>query len=176
MCLSTSAVEQNLLDAWSITPQGQLVAQHLREILGKRENFSKGREHFDYVSQSLNCQKIIYVADAVAEIESGAEYRSEFNIIPVGFANVITVKQVLEAVQAVLQSLSDGVGAEVPYPLLDSERVIDGGKISLPSRSELESALLAAGADSVVEGTKDSIAAALRSYLASREEKFRAYP
>jgi hypothetical protein len=164
----TSAVEQDVLDTWSHSQQGAMIASYLREILGKRHNFSKGRDHFEYVSRCLGNQKIYYVADATAEIQTGKEHSQEYNIVPIGFGNVITVDRVLEAFKLVSQALTVcGVDA-IPFPIAVDDIQIDGAKISLPTEHEIEICLCKAGAESVVTGTKQKIIQNLREYFEER--------
>jgi phosphoglycolate phosphatase-like HAD superfamily hydrolase len=164
----TSAVEQDVLDTWSHSQQGLTIAPYLTEILGKRHNFSKGRDHFEYVSRVLGNQKIYYVADATAEIQTGKEYSQDYNIAPIGFGNVITVDRVLEAVKLVSQALIEcGIG-KIPFPISVQEIQVDGVKISLPTEHEASITLCKAGAESVITGTKAKIMQNLRRYFEER--------
>jgi hypothetical protein len=164
----TSAVEQDVLDTWSQSEQGVMIAPYLREILGKRHNFSKGRDHFEYVSRGLGNQKIYYVADATAEIQTGKQYSQEYNITPIGFGNVITVDRVLEAFKLVSQALTVCSVDTIPLPIAVEEIQVDGAKISLPTEHEIEITLCKAGAESVVTGTKQKIIQNLRGYFEER--------
>lgn len=155
----TSAVEQSVLYSWSKSEQGMVIAPYLSEILGRREGFIKGRDHF--FSISIACQKNLCFSDAVAEVKSSREYAREFNITPVGFANVITVEAVKKALSLVLEF----VEAE-NRTLIDTElKDFDSSLIRLPDSRELVSSLRAAGASHVVTGSADEIFGNLRHYL-----------
>ena len=164
----TSAVEQGVLGTWSHSQQGLTIAPYLTEILGKRHNFSKGRDHFEYVSRGLGIQKIYYVADATAEIQTGKEFSQDYNITPIGFGNVITVDRVLEAVNLVSQALIVCGADTIPFRISVQEIQVDGAKISLPSEHEIETALCKAGAESVVTGAQAKILQNLRKYFEER--------
>ncbi|MBX9669764.1 MAG: hypothetical protein K2X93_19225 [Candidatus Obscuribacterales bacterium] len=161
----TSAVEQEVLNAWSRSEQGQRIARSLKEILGQRDGFTKGRDHFAYVSEKHGAERIFYVADAVLEIQTGNGHSSEFNITPVGFGNVITVERVMEAVCIASNAASACDASKVPYPI--SFPSVDEKKIQLPDSETISSSLTAAGAHTVVSGTKDSIMEDLRNYFES---------
>ncbi len=160
----TSAVEQKILDEWLLGQKGREIADYLHEVLGKRENFSKGRDHFEHVSR-LGNKTIYYVADATSEIQTGARYSQDYNIVPVGFANVITVERVLEAVEHVKKALR----ACAPNPLLVSNPVqsteLDPTKIIVPDQKAVQLSLTEAGAQQVVEGTGASFMQNLRHYF-----------
>jgi phosphoglycolate phosphatase-like HAD superfamily hydrolase len=164
----TSAVEQDVLDTWSQGQQGLMTAPYLKEILGKRDNFSKGRDHFEYVSRGLSNQRIFYVADAAAEIQTGKQYSQEYNIIPIGFGNVITVERVLEAVELVSQALIACGIDTIPCPISVEEIQVDAARINLPDEHEVESALSKAGAESVITGTREEIMQNLRGFFEER--------
>jgi phosphoglycolate phosphatase-like HAD superfamily hydrolase len=164
----TSAVEQDVLDAWSHNQQGSMIAPYLKEILGKRHNFSKGQSHFQYVSQDLGCENIYYVADATAEIQSGTAYSEKYNITPVGFGNVITVGRVMEAIKLVSQAIIVCGVDKIPMPISAQQIQVDGAKISLPDERGIEIALCQAGAISVVTGSSDTIVQNLRGYFEER--------
>lgn len=163
----TSAVEQKILDEWLLGRQGREIADYLHEVLGRRENFSKGRDHFEYVSR-LGNQKIYYVADAISEIQTGSRFSQAYNIVPVGFGNVITVERVLEAVEHVKQALC----ACAPNPLLLSNPAqsaqLDLTEIKLPDQKTVDSSLTAAGAQHVVEGSGATLMQNLRHYFESQ--------
>lgn len=168
----TSAVEQEVLDAWSYSPQGQLICGRtglITEILGRRPNFCKGRDHFKYVSDWLSgtvsqpepepelVKTIYYVADAVSEIKQGREYSSEFSIVPIGFAHHIDSAQVLAAaalVKASLEKLLASGAITVSSSSSSSsslERLaLDESQLELPSAAALEASLREAGAAHVV--------------------------
>lgn len=161
----TSAVEQEVLNTWSTGQQGTQIAPYLIEILGSRKGFSKGKDHFEYVLQSLNVDKIFYVADAPAEIEAAREYADQFSIVPVGFANVITLDRVFDAVSLVSRTSAASAGPTVPFPMALSEIQIEETAISLPDGPAVIHALKRAGADAVVSGEPEQIMQNLRSYF-----------
>lgn len=162
----TSAVEQEVLDAWAQSPQGRLICGRpglMTEILGRRPSFCKGRDHFKYVSDWLSgtvshpepelVKTIYYVADAVSEIKQGRQYSSEFSIVPIGFAHHIDSAQVLTAAALVKASLEKLVasGAIVVNSSSSSERLaLDESQLELPSAAALEASLRQAGAAQVV--------------------------
>ncbi len=159
----TSAIEQDVIDTWSRSAQGQEIALSLKEILGKREGFTKGRDHFAYVSEKLGAERIYYVADAVSEIQTGKELSSQFNITAIGFGNVITVKRVMEAVGIVAKAAESCDRSKVQNPI--GSYPVDAKMIRLPDAGTISSSLTSAGAHSVVSGTKDSIIQNLRNYF-----------
>jgi len=161
----TSAVEQDVLDTWGENLQGRMIARYLTEILGKRPNFSKGRDHFDYVWRVLNKPKIYYVADATAEIQTAKEYAQDYNITAIGFGNVITVDQVLAAVKLVSRALTACGIDRVPFPMAVQQIHVDGAKVTLPTAQEIETTLCKAGAESVISGTRETIMHNLRGYF-----------
>lgn len=91
----TSAVEQEVLDAWHMSPAGKRIAPYLKEILGNRPHFAKGRDHFEYVYSRLGNRNIYYVADATSEIKTGREFSQTHHVVPVGFGYEITIERVL---------------------------------------------------------------------------------
>lgn len=169
----TSAVEQEVLDAWAYSPQGRLICSRsgpITEILGRRPNFCKGRDHFRYVSDWLSgtvshlqpdlVKTIYYVADAVSEIKQGREFSAEFSIVPIGFAHHIDSAQVLAAASLVKASLEKLVASGAIAVNLSSsssssssssERLaLDESQLELPSAADLEASLRQAGAAHVV--------------------------
>lgn len=162
----TSAVEQAVLDAWACSPQGRQICSRsgpIAEILGRRPNFCKGRDHFRYVSDWLSgtvsqpqpdlVKAIYYVADAVSEIKQGREFSVEFSIVPIGFAHHIDSALVLAAAALVKASLEKLVasGAIAVSSSSSSERLIlDESQLELPSAEALEASLRQAGAAHVV--------------------------
>ena len=163
----TSAVEQSVLDSWSLTAPGQMIAPYLTAILGKRPGLTKGREHFEYALSQYDCSKIYYVADANAEIVSAKEYASTGNITALGFAHVITKARVMLAVDKVLQAASK---CKPNLPAFEQDLAtikVDSAELVLSGQDELVSALTEAGAESVVSGDCQKIMANLRSYFAS---------
>ncbi len=156
----TSAIEQNILDDWAKSAQGQPLIAGLAEILGKRPDLTKGRDHFAYVREKYAISKMIYVADAVSEIETARKLAPELGIIAVGFANVIQRAQVEEAFQLVRRvALSHPAG----YAVRDIS--FDADKLHLPSAIETEQALSMAGADCVITGEPWTIMNNLRQYF-----------
>ncbi|MBP9093309.1 hypothetical protein KBI23_19965, partial [bacterium] len=166
----TSAVEQEVLDAWADSSQGRLISCRpglITEILGRRPNFCKGRDHFKYVSDWLSetvshpqpelVKTIYYVADAVSEIKQGREFSDEFSIVPIGFAHHIDGAQVLTAASVVKASLEKLVASGAinvtssSSSSSSSERLtLDESELELPSAAALEASLREAGAAHVV--------------------------
>lgn len=169
----TSAVEQEVLDAWAYSPQGRLICSRsgpITEILGRRPNFCKGRDHFRYVSDWLSgtvshpqpdlVKTIYYVADAVSEIKQGREFSAEFSIVPIGFAHHIDSAQVLAAASLVKASLEKLVASGAIAVNLSSSSsssssssgrlALDESQLELPSAAALEASLRQAGAAHVV--------------------------
>lgn len=177
----TSAVEQEVLNAWSASPQGMAVRDYLVEVLGRRPNFNKGRDHFDFVSRKLGHQRLFMIADAAAEIRASRENAADFNITTIGFANSITVEDVRNAFELVKAALSTlrterTANQSLPaslFPQRMTEQVLIAHmptelcteRIWLPERHELEDSLHRAGADTVVGGTGNSIMSTLRTCL-----------
>lgn len=159
----TSAVDQAVLDQWQLSDQGNLVAPYLNEVLGKRENFCKGPDHFEYIEREFHVRKMFYVADAIAEIQTGRAFADRFNISPIGFAHVITRESLLEALTIVRQL----DGSEMGTP---SEVQLDSLSkfVAVPGAQELDSALRNAGADHVVTGVPATLVADLKEYLFER--------
>lgn len=158
----TSAVEQNVLDDWAKTSQGRLVMPHLTEVIGKRSaDFEKGRAHFEYIVRRYQVGSIHYVADAEAEIATGAKYSKEFNINTVGFAHVITASQVRTACAQVLsayQQLTKSGGH-------CEEIELDDNKLALPNEATLQKSLRSAGAMHIVAGAANRIMRDLSGYF-----------
>ena len=151
----TSAVEQSVLDQWAKSVQGGQLTAHLTEILGKRDRFNKGRDHFAHVFSQYGVERIFYVADAVAEIRSGATFAEQFAISPIGFANVISAAKIKEAYQLVL-------GEHEKLLLSKGESCvafgdIDESALCLPGEAALANMLKAAGATFVVGGEANHI-------------------
>ncbi len=158
----TSAVEQEVLDDWARSAQGRKVSGKpglITEILGRRPNFCKGRDHFQYVSDWLTesfpepetVKTIYYIADAVSEIRQGREFSDEFSIVPIGFANHIDSGQIQAAADLVQKSLekliaSGKVDVASPQPSF----TLDASQLELPSAAALVANLRQAGAAQVV--------------------------
>lgn len=167
-CLNfiTSAVEQNVLDEWSKTEQARSIASSMDEILGWRSpDISKGRGHFAYVQNTYGVERIIYVADAVAEIADGYLNSEEFAVVPIGFANVITAETLARAYDVVLPEFLKI--AELPEGDLQ-EFSLEFAKLSLPDQNSLQSALTEAGAAHVVSGAPEDIMGNLSLLLGNR--------
>ncbi|MBI2665720.1 HAD family hydrolase [Candidatus Woesearchaeota archaeon] len=158
----SSAVDQEVLDRWRETAQGKVISDYLCEILGSRSGFQKGRDHFAYI-QSQGATKIYYIADAVSEIRTGNECR-DCGVVPVGFANVITGKRVVEAFEK-LRKATPGVDTTPLYPMEIS--TIDSDRLALPEVSKLESGLIQAGARKIISSNKQNIMLNLKDYFVS---------
>jgi hypothetical protein len=159
-------VEQAVLDAWAQSQQGELIAPYLTEIMGRRTNFVKGADHFKYVSQQIDGGPIYYVCDAVSEISTGNQLRNEFNIIPMGFANVIDRPQVMHAAKLVSEAIPTcASSSSIPFPI--DELLVNEDLLSLPNNVQLEAELEAAGARHVATGSASEIVGDLRGYLAN---------
>lgn len=151
----TSAVEQPVLDVWLASNQGKVVEPYLEQALGSKESFRKGRDHFAYVSEMVQGQPIIYVADAPAEIRAANEYATEFNIIPVGFGYVIEASNVLQAASAI-ELVAKDIAAENNLEFLVPLNVI-AHALNLPSAGAVVEELRDAGAKHVVRGSESEI-------------------
>ncbi len=143
----TSAVEQKILDQWLTSEQGQYMEPLLNETLGRRDNLSKGEEHFRYVSQLVDGQPIYYVADAEFEIKQAASLKQDFNIMPIGFSHFIDIKDILKAEKLVRTACS----APRVSLKLTTEGAIDCNELILPSQKTIRENLLNAGAVAVVD-------------------------
>jgi|GEM_PF-1607322 len=187
----TSAVEQEVLDAWAYSPQGRQICSRsgpISEILGRRPNFCKGRDHFKYVSEWLTktayqpeselIKTIYYVADAVSEIKQGREFSAEFSIVPIGFAHHIDSAQVLAAaslVKASLEkllasgvvSLASSSSSSSSSSSLTDRLSLDERQLELPSAEALEASLRQAGATHVVRNF-DELRSSLDPQFATR--------
>jgi phosphoglycolate phosphatase-like HAD superfamily hydrolase len=168
----TSAVEQSVLDDWIETPQGAAIRPWLTEILGKRQDFSKGRDHFQHVATLCGNGPIYCVADAVSEIAVARKYSDDFHITPTGFAYVVGREQVLTAVKQVQQSLvslddcrpqSAQISDEwdSAFRRLASAKV-EADALSLLDASAIELSLKSAGASRLALGAEDKIMDCLR--------------
>ncbi len=165
----TSAVEQDVLDQWSYSQTGSIISPYLQQILGKRYKFSKGRDHFKYVSQGLGHERIYHVADAPTEIQTARDFSRDYNIVPVGFGNVITVDRVLFAVQLVSEALCLCGTENIPFPISKAEIHVDAAKIHMMAEDEISMALQNAGAESVITGTSNRIMHNLRTFFEDNE-------
>ncbi|HEY9731738.1 MAG TPA: hypothetical protein V6C89_07490 [Drouetiella sp.] len=161
----SSAVEQSVLDAWVRGPQGSKIADSLTEIMGKRERFAKGKDHFRHVSE-LGCQRIFYVADAISEVRTANAHSHQYNIIPIGFANEIKTAHVLNAVEMVKQELAKLADSDKPEAAKDLLRLeIDSSKIVCPDPVLHRQSLVAEGAVEVIEGCREDLMPNLRKYF-----------
>ncbi|MDR3613828.1 MAG: hypothetical protein P4L53_09675 [Candidatus Obscuribacterales bacterium] len=158
----TSAVEQTVLDRWGASDQALSIAPYLAEILGWRStDFCKGAGHFEYVRKHYGVERIIYVADAVAEIASGFQYGHTFGVVPVGFAALISREKVMHAFTLVLQAQRD-LGLTQPGGCIFS---IEPDSLSLPNQDQLDWSLKNAGAARLVSGSADRIMSNLEELL-----------
>ena len=161
----TSAVEQSVLDTWSNSLQGKTISPYLTQILGKREGFTKGRDHFEHVRR-LGHRQIFYVADAAAEIATGKQYCAQFNIVLVGFANVVTAARVMEASKLLGALILKQSAANItPHPVESKKLTVDINKIHLANKLTIEASLKEAGADCVIGGSPQSIMQSLRDFF-----------
>jgi hypothetical protein len=167
-CLNfiSSAVDQAVLSDWGASDQAWIVLPFLTEILGWRSaDISKGRGHFNYVFKNYDVERIIYVADAVAEIADGHKNSDEFGVLPIGFANIITPEAVAKAFDLVLE-----VFLAIPnLPSGDlSPFTLEFDKLILPDQVELEGSLKNAGATYIVGGPPEDIMSNLNLLLANQ--------
>lgn len=159
----TSAVEQPVLDRWLTTSQGRLTAKFLERVLGSREGFRKGRDHFQFVSESAGGEPVIYVADAPAEMRDASKNADEFNIIPIGFGYVIEPRNILQAayvIELAAEEFAADNDLEFTTPLSVYAEVLE-----LPTEETIVSELKAAGAKHVVTGSETEIIQNLRELL-----------
>ena len=168
----TSALEQDLLDSWFAGPQGRQIAGSLEAVLGKHGNFTKGRAHFQYVSE-LGYERIYYVADAVFEISTSAKFAHEFNLVPIGFGNEIDKDTVFEAVQIVHET-AQRIRADLKLSERGDSKInslntdLEDLKAKLVDPHTDPKLLADAGARVVVEGAKGTLMHHLRKYFESQ--------
>jgi len=156
----TSAVNQKVLDEWKkYDDKGRLISPYLTEILGARDGFVKGKDHFAYIVNKYEIEKIYYVADAVSEIETGKQYSRIFNIVPIGFAHVITVNDVMKGVEIVKKAVRR------LYNIDTKDLNVEQNKIALPDEDATMSSLKNAGAEKVITEGKEGIMRSLRNYF-----------
>jgi hypothetical protein len=134
----------------------------LMEILGRRPNFFKGTDHFEYVSDTVKPDCIYYVADAVSELLTVLANKERFKIVSIGFSYCIDKPQVMEAVRLVNQTLSNFPPGAIPYP---EDLEVDETKLKVPEEYQLADSLRGAGADHVAGGDANEIFANLRQYF-----------
>ncbi len=156
----TSAVSQEVLNGWEKhDDKGRLISPYLTEILGAGENFVKGKDHFNYIVNEYKIEKIYYVADAVSEIKTVRQYSNVFNIVPIGFAHVITINDVMKGVRIV---------KEVTKQLYDvdtKDLKVNKNRIILSAENEINISLQSAGAKEVIIEGKEGIMRSLRYYF-----------
>ncbi len=158
----TSAVEQEVLDKWAQSPQGKLISPNLMEILGRRPNFFKGTDHFEYVSDTVKPDCIYYVADAVSELLTVLANKERFKIVSIGFSYCIDKPQVMEAVSLVKKTVAGFSPGEIPFL---EEIEVDESRLQVPEEYQLADSLRSAGADHVVGGDSHEIFPNLRKYF-----------
>ena len=146
----TSAVRQEILEAWGQTTQGQKVAPYL-ELLGDGYKGKKSEGHFKYI-QAQGATQIYSVADARSEIQAAAAFGNH----PIGFANVITSQRIEEAYHR-MKSLANEHWKLPPNLRLKQLRP--------PTDTKLLTTLSLAGAKTVVRGSRNSIVSSLRGYF-----------
>jgi len=155
----TSAVEQPVLDIWAEVGAGQEIKPYLTEILGKRPDFFKGRDHFLHIDQLTGGGGNLFIADAPAEIAMASQLGREMNIVPIGFAHAIAKERVLEALvlaKELCDEHHDDWLVMPPYDLVGLTDVSEN-LIYLPDPGQLVDALMEAGAALVVAGETNSI-------------------
>lgn len=158
----TSAVEQEVLDKWAQSAQGKLISPKLMEILGRRPNFFKGTDHFEYVSDTVKPDVIYYVADAVSELLTVLANKERFKIVSIGFSYCIDKPQVMEAVSLVKKTVAGFPPESIPY---FEELSVDENKLKVPEEYQLADSLRGAGADHVAGGDAGEIFSGLRRYF-----------
>lgn len=159
----TSAVEQEVLDLWRGSPQGSVVSGFLHEILGHRQNFEKGPDHFRFVSRELGHERLFMIADAPAEIILGHRYAKEFDITLIGFANLVVAADICDAFEIVGAALDSCKREHDMFS--DPPAAVNPERVVLPNRAELENTLSRVGAHRIVGGTREEIMGNLRSCL-----------
>jgi hypothetical protein len=158
----TSAVDQPILDEWADSAQGLQLAPQLTELLGRRPNFNKGKDHFSYVHKHYGVKKIFYVADATAEIQCGAQYSQEFNIVPIGFAHSINSKKISQAYNLIIAILHKELAPNHERQVL---LTLEETNLSLPDEQTLKLMLYNAHAADVIGGSSDKIINNLVQYF-----------
>ena len=101
---------------------------------------------------------IYYVADAADEIVTAISCNG-YNVVPVGFAHVITPERVAEAYARVRAFQKE------PYLPRSTPEKIDPARLKLPDGQQLTAALRDSGARTVVTGSREEIMAHLRTYF-----------
>lgn len=170
----SSAIEQEVLDHWLTSEQGLALAPHLTEVLGKREAFAKGKEHFAHVAKLRQRQPpepILYVADARQEILQAKSCQTSFNLFIVGFAHCLKKEKFARADELILTSIKGhrhliesplGVYLSTEAGRADEQGArLDLNVLEIPA----DSGLADAGADLLVEGADSEIFNLLRQKL-----------
>ncbi len=142
----TSAVEQQILDQWLTSKQGLEAAPYLEETLGRRNNFVKGADHFEYVRKIVDWAPIYYIADAEFEIKQAASIKQANNLVPLGFAHCTDSDQIRQA-QSLVRTACSVVASQWQFAFLDT---IDCNNLILPTQEAIRENLLKAGAVAVV--------------------------
>ena len=94
-----------------------------------------------------------------------SNYAHQFNITPIGFANVITIDKIIADLKNVYE-LTKSLPVLPPYPLTTLPK-LKADEILLPDQDELIKALYANGAKVVVSAdASNSIVDNLKAYLA----------
>lgn len=145
----TSAVDQKSLDAWQASEQGQQLDGAIHNILGSKDGFTKGRDHFEFVARQ-GYTKIIYVADAALEIRQAKAVANELPLQTIGFANVITPSCISKAMKRI--KFANPSDPNVPESNEDS-----ASAVVLPTQEHLKKTLSESGCDQIAEGSSDEI-------------------
>ncbi len=143
----TSAVEQEVLDQWLHGEQGLETALFFDEILGRRDSFTKGADHFRYVANLVGGQPIDYIADAEFEIRQASALSQEFNLRPVGFAHHIDIEQIMIS-ERLVRTACSALSFDAKCDAID---MIDCSKLVLPPLKTIRNNLFNAGAAAVVD-------------------------
>jgi len=156
----TSAIDQPILDEWaSHDAGGRKVAPYLTEILGARPGFAKGRDHFSHMEKKYGIKRIYYVADAVSEIKTGAELAGDYGIIPVGFAHVVTINDILKGIGLVSRIVEKFFGANLKKININPQ------KIKLYTEDKIVESLKNAGAHKIIVRGTQGMLYSLKQYF-----------
>jgi phosphoglycolate phosphatase-like HAD superfamily hydrolase len=153
----TSAIRQETLDEWARGTQGREVSGYLREILGKRQDFAKGRSHFSHI-RGHGAPRIYYVADAIREIIAGREC-GDLGVIPVGFSSYTSEERLMRAFENVMRA--EAAAGMVPLYRMNL-KIPEISRVIIPPVSELSNAL---AGNALVVGTRGTIMGRLREYF-----------
>ncbi|MGO8685334.1 MAG: hypothetical protein ACLQUT_12260 [Thermoleophilia bacterium] len=162
----TSAVDQQIMDAWARSSDGQPLCAHVTEVLAQRPGFSKGGDHFNHVRSRYGIERIVLIADAVAEIEMGRRWGQEYGVVPIGFANVIDAAKINEGVRLVSKA-QELIGRRAAVAAISPPRGVDHEKLVLPDAETLSVLLKNAGAAYVVSGPAQSLMQTLQMHFVS---------